>query len=363
MDFVGRIYEAIEDEDAYLALPELLSDAVGARSCTLQLLDPDYRVEDIQVNHFSREMLEFYVDHNFQHFDDWVLAIDRDADWGKALLFSDRLRADEFCNGFFYNEFIRHFGDDSVHCLGFADTRSDGGTMLVGLHRPRDAADFGEENRDRLEALRPHLTRMIVLRNKLRGWQESAGSARLGINSVEDAFIIVREDRQLQFANISAEALLREGQLLRMKDARLEMVRPVDQRRLLRALLDASANRIDGHTAFTARDARNAQWRFSIVPKRFNGVTALLIWIDSGSAGTSAAEALQELYNLTAAEVPVLMALSEGLSAFQIADRLGVSIATVRTHVQHIYNKTGVHKVSQLATLVASLPKLRRDPE
>ncbi|WP_340587502.1 helix-turn-helix domain-containing protein [Erythrobacter alti] len=363
MDFIGKIYEAIEDEDAYLALPEMLAHSVGARSCTLQLFDANYSVEDIKVNHFTDEMLDFYVEHNLQHFDAWVLSMDRDADWGRARLFSDRLSADEFCNSFFYNEFIRHFGDDTVHCVGFADSRTDGGTLLVGLHRPRDDVDFTEEERLRLETLRPHLTRMIVLRNKLQKLCDSAVGAQVGIDSVEDAFIIVRKDRRVQFANASAEILLRAQQLIRMKDAKLELVRAVDQRRLKRALHGASTNRFDRHTAFPARDANGRDWRFSIVPKSFGGVTALLIWIDRGRAGASAADLLRSLYGLTRAEVPVLMALSEGLSALQISNRQGISIATVRTHIQHIYQKTGVHKASQLATLVASLPKLRRAPQ
>lgn len=84
----------------------------------------------------------------------------------------------------------------------------------------------------------------------------------------------------------------------------------------------------------------------------------VLVWIDRAKAGATAPERLQQLYELTSAEVPVLMALSEGRSAQEIADLHSLSVATIRTHIQHIYTKTGVNKASQLATLVAALPKV-----
>lgn len=46
---------------------------------------------------------------------------------------------------------------------------------------------------------------------------------------------------------------------------------------------------------------------------------------------------------LTAREREVLLQLSVGLTACQIAHRLGISSATVRKHLEHAYAKLGVH--------------------
>jgi DNA-binding NarL/FixJ family response regulator len=45
---------------------------------------------------------------------------------------------------------------------------------------------------------------------------------------------------------------------------------------------------------------------------------------------------------LTPRELEVLELVSEGLAGHQIAARLGVSPATVKTHCAHIYSKLGV---------------------
>ena len=53
---------------------------------------------------------------------------------------------------------------------------------------------------------------------------------------------------------------------------------------------------------------------------------------------------------LTQREHDVLSALVRGLAYKQVADELGVSIDTVRTHIRHIYRKLQVHSVSEVVS-------------
>jgi len=54
-----------------------------------------------------------------------------------------------------------------------------------------------------------------------------------------------------------------------------------------------------------------------------------------------------ESYRLTKREIEILDLLVNGLSNHQIADRLFISIETVRNHIRHIYEKLQVHSKSQ----------------
>jgi len=182
--------------------------------------------------------------------------------------------------------------------------------------------------------------------------------AMVGIDGIEDAYLVLRRNRRIFFANASAEALLKERGLLKSCCGTLFLADEANDKHLAAALEDVSANRIDARASFLAQDAAGRQWRFTVAPKAFDGETMLLVWIDRGQVAKSAPETLRQLYGLTAGELPVLMAVSEGLSASEIAERHAITIATVRTHLQHIYQKTGVNKASQLATLVATLPKI-----
>jgi DNA-binding CsgD family transcriptional regulator len=53
-------------------------------------------------------------------------------------------------------------------------------------------------------------------------------------------------------------------------------------------------------------------------------------------------------------EVRVLFAIVEIGSAPDVADELGIAPSTVRTHLRHVYEKTGAGRQLDLAKLIAS---------
>ena len=58
---------------------------------------------------------------------------------------------------------------------------------------------------------------------------------------------------------------------------------------------------------------------------------------------------VEDAPSLTPRELEVLTALSNGYRYEQIATRLGLSVSTVRTHLQHVYVKLGVTTKSEAA--------------
>ncbi len=66
-------------------------------------------------------------------------------------------------------------------------------------------------------------------------------------------------------------------------------------------------------------------------------------------------EAIAKLYNLTASEVRVLHAMVETSGVKAMAARLGLSQATVKTHLHNLFRKTGTTRQSELVKLIAGL--------
>jgi DNA-binding CsgD family transcriptional regulator len=64
-------------------------------------------------------------------------------------------------------------------------------------------------------------------------------------------------------------------------------------------------------------------------------------------------EALAKLYRLTASEVRVLDAVMKVGGIRALADLLGLSQATVKTHLHNVFRKTGTNRQSELVKLVA----------
>lgn len=71
-----------------------------------------------------------------------------------------------------------------------------------------------------------------------------------------------------------------------------------------------------------------------------------------GGTGTRAAGQLSVLDKLTAQEHVVLGCLGDGLSTSEIVARLGISHTTVRSHIQAILAKLGVHSRLQAVALL-----------
>ena len=67
----------------------------------------------------------------------------------------------------------------------------------------------------------------------------------------------------------------------------------------------------------------------------------VVLFFHQRRAEASAASAQMEL--LTKREIEILSQLSKGSLYKEIADQMGVSLDTVRTHLQHIYSKLQVH--------------------
>jgi len=63
-------------------------------------------------------------------------------------------------------------------------------------------------------------------------------------------------------------------------------------------------------------------------------------------------EAFAKLYGLTGAELRVLLAMAPGLGVRDAGAMLGISEVTARTHLQHIYSKTGTSKQTELLNLL-----------
>jgi DNA-binding CsgD family transcriptional regulator len=83
-------------------------------------------------------------------------------------------------------------------------------------------------------------------------------------------------------------------------------------------------------------------------------VIAVLI-CDPDSPSTVNPALLLDLFQLTAAEVRVVEQLLAGNSAKQVAETLGLAVATVRYHLGHLYRKTQTHRLSELVTLLQRL--------
>ena len=77
---------------------------------------------------------------------------------------------------------------------------------------------------------------------------------------------------------------------------------------------------------------------------------------DPEAQTTTPTEMLERLYGLTPAEAKLAALLAHGKSVTEAADELHITQNTARTHLKHIFQKTGVKRQSELVKLILNSP-------
>jgi DNA-binding CsgD family transcriptional regulator len=81
----------------------------------------------------------------------------------------------------------------------------------------------------------------------------------------------------------------------------------------------------------------------------------MMIIVDPTREVRPHSDLLRLAFNLTRAEAMVASLTLEGRGLKAVADQLGLSIATVRTHLQHVFEKTGTGRQAELVNVLARL--------
>ena len=58
------------------------------------------------------------------------------------------------------------------------------------------------------------------------------------------------------------------------------------------------------------------------------------------------------MFNIKASEQQILLGLIQDATPEEIAQTLNVSLTTIRSHIQHIRQKTGVRRIIELVRMV-----------
>lgn len=169
------------------------------------------------------------------------------------------------------------------------------------------------------------------------------------INQERQARLIVSLDREVLWVSAAALSLFAAGCPLTIAGGRLTGVRPALSERLAGFLASLG----DEPTCWMVETAEAwIIWGQRIPddgPPHF-GLTVR----HRGEAGGF--EALAEARDLTPAESRIVTMMLDGLESTAIAQALGISVETLRTHVKHAYRKLGVSSRGEL--FVGALPFL-----
>jgi DNA-binding CsgD family transcriptional regulator len=205
--------------------------------------------------------------------------------------------------------------------------------------------------------------RLVQLDMQRRSMLEATDALGIGV-------IVVEQNARVISINHAAEALLRRNSSLQIQYGRLGAAQPSEDDRLRQVILNAATASIgrSAQAGGMVRIQRRGQKPICLSiypfpgPRQSTGITvpaALIFVADPEAAQPPARHALGTIYGLTPAEARLFEALLTGQRLQDFADRQRINIQTVKTHLAHIFHKTGHSRQADLVRDALTNPILR----
>ncbi|OBJ15962.1 helix-turn-helix transcriptional regulator [Mycobacterium colombiense] len=249
--------------------------------------------------------------------------------------------------------FVRLTGGQRLSCLIVA--------------APRRTLPFDTPERVQLMGrLVPHLQQALSTRQKLTALADSAVELAGALEVVRHGIVIVAGEHLVINLNSAAERILSVQDGLRMRSGRIAATSMHAEQELHCAIHNALADERytvrGGMTVLCIRPSGKRPYVLHVLPSHRvdadeppSRPLALVLIIDPEDEPEPAVALLRRLYRLTEAEAEVALRVMHGVDLKQISEELSVSLTTVRTHLQHVFDKTDTHRQAELVRLLLVL--------
>ncbi|MCX8256250.1 DNA-binding transcriptional regulator, CsgD family [Beijerinckiaceae bacterium RH AL1] len=220
------------------------------------------------------------------------------------------------------------------------------------------------ETRQRMALIAPHIQRAVLIGQHIRVVDGRVSSYEAVLDAHGAAVFLIGESGQMRFANRVGQAMLDEGSVVVERHGVLT-ARNARAARIIRDVgLGIVAPEEERNTISIALTDAMPRWLADVLPLRSGSrlafgreqnATAAIFVRRAEIPAASGIEIMAQLYKLRASEVRVLQAIATGGgSVDDLAAALGISSATVKTHINALFAKTGTSRRDELVREVAA---------
>ena len=223
-----------------------------------------------------------------------------------------------------------------------------------------------DDVRRRFRLLVPHVRRSVTIARTLDLHKVEAAVFAEAVDALAAAVFLLADDGYIVRANASGRGMLEAGDIVRADHGRLIAVDTTARGALAKAVLAAGKG---------DRELGTKGLALPVAPSQSTPYVAHVLPLTSGTrqqarvsyAATVAVflhratleertplDAIARHFRLSPAELRVLVAIVEVGGVPEVAPVLGISETTVKTHLRHLFEKTGTSRQSELVRVVAS---------
>jgi DNA-binding CsgD family transcriptional regulator/PAS domain-containing protein len=368
-ELIDQIYGTIVDPGRWSEVIVGISDHLGAVGGLLNYIGPDGRTV-VVLGRLSEERVKLYQQHYV--FNAWSLAM-KEVPNGKAVIMNSLIDPAALFKSGFFADVLAPQGIENGLASRHDALSHQGGFGGFNFSLSSRGAENAGHSRPRLQRLTPHLSRALDATMEMGRIAGGPHKLAAVLNAMPSAALLLDRTGRIVHANFAAESLLNANDGLSFdRNGRLQLaaVLPSESGALTRALalaLDVAAGasiELSEPVRITRPSGAGpllvipvplpppafALWELSDTAR------VMVLIVDSGARNVAATAALQTTFGLTGAEARVATFVGSGLSGPQAAQALGVSPATVKTHLARCFEKMGIRSQVELARLVNALP-------
>ena len=366
------IYGAVAEPERWTDVLVGVSDHLGALGGMLAYVPPrGSKLPPTQIlGRLPEEPSAIFREH--YAWNPWTQAITK-VPFGKAVSANSLVEPGAIRKTAFYADVLAPVGHEDILDINYRGFAVDGSVGGFGFCLSRRGTDQVEERIQLLDRLSPHLCRALdaslLLGNRANGQRQLSTILDLMPNA---AVLLDRRGRITQ-TNRAADELLRASDGIAFDaDGGLQLVSalPGERQALARALKDALmvASGLGTSLSQPVRITRSSGAAPLLVlpvplpgsPRPFLELVAqarvLVVIVDPAAKSRAIVPAIQAAFGLTDAEARVALLLANGVAGAQMPVLLGVSPATIKTHLRRCFEKTGAHSQVELTRLFAMFP-------
>lgn len=357
-DLIESIYDAGLNPELWAGVVVMLNEFLGSQACGLISKD---KVSKTGSTHYycgvDPHYIQLYADEYAQH--DPLARLPR---YGEVRNIPDLVNFDEYRRGRFYQEWLRPQGCADVANVVLEQSNSPC-PILMTVIPGREMLDA--KMRARMQVIVPHASRALMINRAVEQKRQRSVALADVVDRLDAGVILLDATCNIVHSNPAADAILAADDVLRSVGGRL-VARSSGANAALRDIF-----RDEGEVAVAAAAGRNIQLsshdgshyiaQIIALPSLIRGggpghacgaVGALFVWKATIDA-RSCAGLIDRTFELTPAELRVLLSIVDVGGVPETADALGIAETTVKTHLHRVFAKTGTSRQADLVKLAA----------
>jgi len=355
---IGDIYDASLDPALWPLVLENSANFVGGVASALFMKDAVRKAHNtVYTWGYDADFIKIYLE-KFVQFDPFTtgqffFAVE------ELVSVADLLSHEEHRKSLFFKEWVLPQGWTDAISATLEKSATAYSAFSVIRHERNGIVD--DETRRRMKLIVPHIRRAVAIGKIIDLRSVEAAALADTLDGLSAAMVLVDDDNRIVHANAAGHAMLGDEAVITAAGGKLIFVDQAATARLLgargedavtnakNACLPLRSRNGDEYIAhilsLTAGKRRQAGSAYSAVAAVFIRKAELEL--------PHPVEALAKRFGLTAAEMRVMFAIVEAGGVPEVAAMLGISQATVKTHLQRTFAKTGTARQADLVKLVA----------